>query len=984
MAGLFLITLSALSRDTTNSAWSVHVWQSNDGLPNNEVTGLAQTDDGYLWVATPNRLARFDGVHFENVSLPRVGAAFYTTLIRSRDGGLWLGMHRGTVVCLNGKAVRVLTNGLAAGDVQSFTEDAEGAVWTTFRGGAVCRIENDRVTTFGASEGLSTSYPCLLALDGAGRIWFAKRDQGGIFANGRFNALFEVAHQVTGLAAASDGGVWVASDHHLFRCDAHGQLQDCGAFDSQSPRSTPLLGDGRDGVWIGTADRGLFHYDRTGFESVPISRGEILSLLKDREQNLWVGTDGGGLCRVTPRTVELEGVESGLPSERVQSLCEDADNRLWATTQNGTVLSQSNGIWQTVIPGHGAEGVATCVAADQHGAVWIGTQSGMLHCWRAGELTTFRNTNGLVGKVTRGLFVSSSGDVWLGEEGPEALQRFREGNFFSFKLPPDLHVIRAIVEDREGSIWVGTSKGILLRIVGDEVSDETANTAGKLTSIRCLYVTGDKALWIGYAGSGLGVLKDGHFKRITMEQGLFNADISQIVADDRGWMWFGANAGIFKVRQEQLEAVADDRASTVDCIHYGANEDLPNLQANYGNSPGALRSHDGRLWMPMLTALAVIDPDKIPRNVAPAQPLLESVTIDNTNVALYGSVLPVGRGLVDLKSDARLRVPPGYHRLEFDFTALNLSAPENMRFRYRLIGFDDNWIEAGTQRDAIFTQLTPGKYQFEVAACSDDGQWSNTKATAAFVVAPFLWQTWWFRLAIAGGVIAIMIAAVRYISFRRLRLKLQLLEQQAALDKERARIAKDLHDDLGTRLTKIVLLSGLAQRDRALPEKAVEHLRKLSTAARHVINALDETVWAVNPRNDTLAHLINYIGQFAVEFLKTAEIRCRIDLPERPPRCIVPAAARHNLFMAVKEALNNIVRHSNATEVNLRIAITPDWLEICVEDNGRGLAQAVENDDADGLRNMRHRVEEIGGGFQIKSLPAAGTKVTLGYPWNGK
>ena len=209
----------------------------------------------------------------------------------------------------------------------------------------------------------------------------------------------------------------------------------------------------------------------------------------------------------------------------------------------------------------------------------------MLHCWRAGELTTFRNTNGLVGKVTRGLFVSSSGDVWLGEEGPEALQRFREGNFFSFKLPPDLHVIRAIVEDREGSIWVGTSKGILLRIVGDEVSDETANTAGKLTSIRCLYVTGDKALWIGYAGSGLGVLKDGHFKRITMEQGLFNADISQIVADDRGWMWFGANAGIFKVRQEQLEAVADDRASTVDCIHYGANEGSPQFASQLPGTP---------------------------------------------------------------------------------------------------------------------------------------------------------------------------------------------------------------------------------------------------------------------------------------------------------------------------------------------------------------------------------------------------------------
>jgi signal transduction histidine kinase len=331
-------------------------------------------------------------------------------------------------------------------------------------------------------------------------------------------------------------------------------------------------------------------------------------------------------------------------------------------------------------------------------------------------------------------------------------------------------------------------------------------------------------------------------------------------------------------------------------------------------------------------------------------------------------------------ANTTLHLPPGYHRLEFDFTAPDLTAPENVHFRYRLAGFDKHWIDAGTERSATYS-VPPGNYRFQVAACNSDGIWEKDDASLAFVIAPFFWQTWWFDCIVILAFTLAVIRVVRYVSFRRLRSRLQALEQQAALDRERARIARDLHDDLVTHLTKIVLLSGLAQRDIAKPEKAEEHVEKISAASRRVIKSLDEAIWAVNPRNDNLPHLVSYLGQFAVEFLQTADIRCRAELPEHPPHHGVPAKTRHNLFLAVKEALNNIVRHSEAKEVRLRIAVDGDQLNITLEDNGRGIAKAERNDGEDGLQNMRRRMEEIGGKFDFDSAPGNGTRIFFECHW---
>ena len=446
---------------------------------------------------------------------------------------------------------------------------------------------------------------------------------------------------------------------------------------------------------------------------------------------------------------------------------------------------------------------------------------------------------------------------------------------------------------------------------------------------------------IGCGGIGLLQFKDGKVSQIGVEQGLCNNYISQIVADDHGWLWFGSDAGVFKVRQLEFEQAMADHSIRLHPIIYGRNEGLSSMEAIFSTAspyvlPRAIHANDGRVWLLMHTGIVVADPKVLPDNDSAPPVLLTRIAMDGQTIASYGIVAPT-HTVANLKTlNVPLRLPPGFRHLEFDYTAMHLSAPENIHFRYQMAGFDNDWIDADTERSANYSRLAAGKYQFCVKACIGDGPWSETPATLAFTVAPFFWQTWWFRLSALLFFTSFVIAIVRYMSFRRLRLKLQAVEQQATIERERGRIARDIHDDLGNRLTKIQLLTGLAQRDRMLPDKTVTYVQQISSTARLATDALDEIVWAINPRNDTLPHLINYLGQFAVEFLRTADIRCDVDLPDHPPVRSVSTEVRHNLFLVIKESLNNIVRHAHATEVSFIIRVTDESIRVDIKDNGCG------------------------------------------------
>src|SRR5581483_3532103 len=360
----FAVGMLIHSAMASDSDWLIHSWQSDDGLPNNNVTSLAQSSDGYLWIANPSRLARFDGVNFANVPsrdiVPESRQKF-TAVLRAPSGGMWLGMDRGTVVYLDGKSARIFTNNLPGEYVTSLVEGADDDVWVTFSSDAVCQIPNGKVVQYTTTNGLRPGYACSLARDRQGNLWFAKGMQVGVFRDGHFLVLAELKQSINGIAAASRGGAWLNSGNHLYRVDEAGRVDDLGEFNPQKgpPQPSPLLEDNDHSVWIGTFDNGLYHYDGSGFEKIPMSHRQISCLFRDDENNLWAGTGGGGLTRISRRAVELEGPEQGLPFEAVQSLCQDSNGVIWATTQNGFVACRSNETWNVVITNRSRGGMAS-------------------------------------------------------------------------------------------------------------------------------------------------------------------------------------------------------------------------------------------------------------------------------------------------------------------------------------------------------------------------------------------------------------------------------------------------------------------------------------------------------------------------------------------------------------------------------------------------------------------------------------------------
>ena len=987
----FLILLSACRVLGSGSEWFARGWRTDEGLPDNDVTGVAQSADGFLWVSTLGGLVRFDGTRFEEFSPENIDGILsrgIRTLLLDRGGRMWLSLDRGVLICVYGGSAKVFSSkdGVPNTQAQMLVQDGDGGVWLSYGGRrTLTRIKDDRGTVYGAPEGVPASGAAWITTDKKGQLWLIKDAIVSVFRDGKFHRLTNLPTSDPPRAtAAKSGGIWICSGLSLWKYSEETGLEKAGQL-PDGVSATALLEDQTGALWIGTAANGLYRRTAAGLETMPTSHDQIACLLEDHEGNIWAGTSGGGLDRLRPRAVELIGTEGGLPFESIRSVCEDTSGAIWVATQNGMLARKQGEDWTEVsLATNWPGGSANCVVSDPRGPVWIGTGGRGLLQYNNGEFKNWRTRNGLASDSIRGLLVSSSGDLWMAFSS--AVQRMHDGKIEDIHLPSGNRYLRAMAEDAGGNIWAGTSEGRLFRITDTEVTDETEHVQGGASSIRCLYCTSDGALWIGYAGFGLGRFKGGNYFRLTTKQGLHDDFISQIVADKMDRLWLAGNGGIFQVPVKDLSNVAEGRTNRVRSVLYGRTEGLPSLQASYDAVPGATRSHDGRVWIAMRTGLAVVHTENIRDNPELPPMLIESVAVDGQPMAVYDSQSamrePDVRNLTDLRRD-KVDLPLGahYRKLEINFTALSFTAPENVNFRYRLEGLDDTWNEAGTQRSATFDHLNPGTYRFHVIACNNSGVWNERGATLAFTVAPFFWQRLSFQAAMLGLFTLCVIAVVRYVSFRRLRLHVRELEQQTMLHKERARIAKDIHDDLGANLTQITLLSELANQDMASPEKARPQIDKISATARQVMKSLDEIVWAVNPRNDTLPHLVDYLGQFTLDFLRAPGIRCRLDLPEHPPGLNVPADIRHNVFLAVKEALNNIVKHSGAKEVRLGVDVSNGKLRIVVTDDGHGFERPPQDAWADGLRNMRQRMGEIGGECAINSRSGAGTTITFDVPW---
>ena len=959
------------------SPWFARVWQADDGLPGDNVTGVAQTRDGYLWVATQTGLARFDGVHFLNYKIP-LGRErpIIRAMLLDDKGRLWLAEEGGTLVSILDEqpAIYTPTNGLSKAQPLEMVQDAGGGVWVANVDGTVCRILGGEVKRFGDNDGLPVGGNCNLIRDAQKQVWFAKSGQVGIFRDGKFLTLLNFNDRPIHLQARIGGGVWICAGDRLLRYELGGSPSEIATIppDTTPARSTTLFEDSSRALWIGTVAGGLFRCEGTNVMRIETSHRRIRAITEDREGNIWVGTDGGGLNRLRRQVVEIQGKEAGLPFDTVRSACEDANGTFWVVTQNGELVNNESGNWETIsstLAWNG--GQATCVTCDKRGVVWIGTFSHGLFCWKDKKFTILRHTAGLAQSSIRSLFADSRGGLWIAFSVGDVLQYLFAGKFKNYDLPPDSRPVRAFTEDAKGSIWMANLDMRLLRVEGDGVVDETGKTPEPFHPIRSLAATPDGSLWIGYSSSGVGRLKGRQFVKIGYNEGLRDDSICSLTPDEMGSMWFGSDHGIFRASVDDLLRTQPGGGIQVKCFGYGRDEGLPSLESYYGYAPGAWRTRDGRILIPTHSGLAIGHPNRVRMNTVPPLVTIERVALDNRAVKLPAD------GLL-------LQVPPSHRKVEITFTAPSFVEPEKVRFRYWLEGWDEEPVEVGDDRSASYSRLPAGRYCFHVTASNSDGFWNEFGAKFTFEVTPFFWQTWWFYLVAVSVFIMTVFMIVRYVSVKRLQTRLQKLEKENILQKERARIAQDIHDDLGARMTQISLLTDLVQNALAQPDKAGAHISQIANISRQGVRSLDEIVWAVNPRNDTLADLLDYAGQYAVDFLRPAGIRCRIDFPINPPPHDISGETRHGLFLAVKEALNNVVKHAHATEVWLRVTVTEEKLSCTIEDNGCGFDAAPDNALADGLRNMQARLAEIGWVCSIKGRSSAGARVMFEVPWRRK
>jgi len=921
-------------------------------------------------------------------------------MLLDHHGRLWIAKDLGAIVCMDNGHLTAFTseNGLPRMRATVMAEDGAGAIWITYADGQLTRIQDGHVRNFTAADGWTPDPHTWLSGDRLGQLWYIQRGELGLFHKGKFLPRQKLQPDFYCLTAAQSGGLWISGHRELWRYTDTNGLTLIGPLPAfwPSANTTALYEDRSGAVWMGTAEAGLFRYDASGFVNVKTSHREILSLSEDREGNVWVGTRLGGLNRLRRSALALETVLPDLPSEAVSSVCQDTDGDVWAATQSGLVTKTQDDSWNVLStdPDWFAR-YANCICPAGDG-VWIGTQHrGLVH-WRTEETNGLRMTDGLASDSIRSLLFSRSGDLWIGTETSNALQRLHDGKLTTFPLPDEDSVVTTLAEDALHCIWAGTSDGHLLCISSEKLADVTSKTLPEPQAIRCLAATADGSIWIGYAGRGVGRWKAGKFTQYRARQGLRDDYISQILADQKGRLWFGGNRGLFYAKQSDFDELIRGKNGRIRSVSYDWDEGLLPLQSSHDHWPGAMRSADGRLWFPTQLGLAVLDPNQVTENPKPPPVVIERVTIDGTTMAAYNSTEPPSEAnspapLNLRQPKARLIVPAGNQQTVIEFTALSFTAPGNIAFKYRLENLDKGWKDANGRRSVSYPHLNQGNYRFHVIACNNDGIWNEIGATLAIHVLPSFWQTWWFRVLAIAVVLGANGAVARFYAIRRIRRRIELINRERAVENERSRIAQDIHDDLGANLTEITLLSELAQSAEAPPEEVQSDIRKIAARARELTRSVDATVWAVNPRYDNFDSFVSYACAYAEDYLNSAGVRLRLAVPAELPSHALPPEVRHNVFLILKEALNNTVKHAAANEVWLRIALLPNAFSLVIEDNGKGFnleaadaktrGEAVPPEAADnqkdGLLNMRRRMKSIGGQFEMSSQPGVGTTIRL-------
>jgi ligand-binding sensor domain-containing protein/signal transduction histidine kinase len=948
------------------------VWLTENGLPQNTVHSIAQTRDGYIWVGTEEGLARFDGVRFtifDKQNTPELRSNYIRALLADRSGALWIGTVEGLLRAQNGKFTGYTTNeGLPSNTIQGLCEDREGNVWVATAAG-LGLFKSGSVTTFTTKDRQIGGSIQALFEDAEGALWTATPYGVGRVKDGNVTN-FTVrdglaSNSIRAIQQDRDGRLWLASLGGL-------TLFSGGRFTTYTTRDG-LPNDriisllvSRDGsLLVGTAS-GLCRFRNGRFDtfnpSDALATSAILSLLEDLEGNLWIGTESAGINLLKETKFTTYTVSNGLSNDVVKSIYEDRQGNMWIGTDGGGLNLLKDGHLSIYTAHDGlSSNIVPALSGDDAGNLWVGTPEG-LNRLSHGKFTVYTSADGLANNDVRSICADRRRNLWIGTRG--GLSRMRDGAFKTFTevdgLPNDL--IFTLYEDAKGILWIGTGGG-LSKFTNEEFTSLTTRDGLSSDAVISLYEDAEGTLWIGTNGGGLNRLKDGRLTAYTTSNGLLDDVVFRILEDGRNNLWLSCRKGVFHLDKKVLDDFAQGRISSIAPVAYGTADGMMTRECSGGGDPAGWKSNDGKLWFPTLKGVAMIDPERTKTNSQPPPVVIEQIRVDDKSI----------------DPGDRIELPAGATRLDLIYTAPSFVAPEKITFKYKLEGFDNDWIDSGTGRIAHYTNLRPGAYTFRVIARNNDGVWNETGAAFGLYLKPYFYQTYLFY-----AVCLLALVALAWLLYR-LRVRGMRAQFRAVLA-ERTRIARELHDNLAQEMSGIsVQLEVVA---RTMPHEASaarNHLDRARLQVRHGLAEARRYVWELRSPVLEDNDLPTALNETARRLTHDTEIQAQVEVNGSFRR--LARLVEDNLLRIGQEAMNNSVKHAQAKRISVNLVFDARRVQLSVRDDGSGFdSQAASNgrDGHFGLVGMRERVEQIGGTLSINSSLGSGTEVVADVPISEK
>ncbi len=972
-------------------------WQFQQGLPQPTIFKVLQTADGYIWLGTQSGLYRFDGLQFKDApaigyvsfknfwiqdvcedrshnlwiatsenGLVRLAAgktrsfgvaaglpsANVRCLLLARNGDLWIGTDNGLAHIAADKAflklpeepkITPIAPEAARTDIHSLFEAFDEAIWT---GGEGNRIGIWNGNTFSSRP--LTSIPArgsvrAMVEAGDGSVWIGT-SSGLVNVNPRFESRLE-----TGQEAGRDTGQELGNERRLTHAD--------GLPDD----TIECLVRSRDGtIWAGTHD-GFCRLQGDEIESFRtrdgLSQSTVFTIIEDHEGSIWAGTKHGLNQFVDRRTMPIT-MSEGLPGNDTGAVIQDQSGAVWiGTLGQGLARYDGRRCALAVDVAHGLpSGTILSLVAGDSGDLWIGTNRGLCRMHGGQIQDHFTTEQGLPSNIVSCLCRDERGVLWAGTAGGLAeLQESRfvqpEGDADALELP-----ILALVEYGAQGLVAAPAGGGIFRCIDRHLrADQTATQLSE--EVNAFFKDRDGRLWMGTRGGGVVLWDGGKIDRFTVKDGLYDDEISGIVADEEDRLWMACSRGIFSVSRGELLKFAAGGIAKVTSNPFSPTDAQRTIACQPGVEPAVWKMQDGRIWFSTDHGVLVVDPAHTRRVLPPPTVVVEEVQVNGQEV----NANRIGE------------LPPGRTNLYFRFTALSFASPSRTTFRHQLEGFDKDWVEAGSRREAFYTNLPPGNYRFRVSAANQDGPWNEARRVVEFTLDPYFYQTQWFLPLVVGMLILTGWGVSR----------LRVLQVQARLNAvlaERSRIARELHDTLIQGFSGVTMqMQGLAARLGPAPERAV--LDGIIDDAGHCLREARLSVGGLRSVPGNATGLADAVGRAARQLTETRDVRLSLKLEEQPPP--LSDDVEYNLLRIAQEAITNAVKHAAAGSIEVSLECVPHKLVLTVRDDGVGFVVPGREQSTPGhygLIGMRERANQINAELQLNSQPGLGTTVRLDLP----